>query len=204
MNSLDAIYPLIVPQDYYCKGTWELPHRSFPISDYILTWVFFKGSSAMSYIKEEEAEQLDVAHPGWQQRAFENLKILEKDPGHFFTYFKLSKDGTIIFLSFLNEDGIGSSRILLSNELRIAFPQGYHIAFPDRSCGMVIPKGIPENDLAEIRKMVKKMHRGATIPMSNKLFDPDEFELPGEWLIPVNPFTSSALVASIQDITPGQ
>jgi hypothetical protein len=40
----------------------------------------------------------------------------------------------------MNSDGIGSSRVVLSNELVKAFPNGYYLAFPDRSCGLVITK----------------------------------------------------------------
>ena len=91
----------------------------------------------------------------------------------------MSQDGKrIVFKAFINEDGIGSSRILLSKELSSAFPNGYYVAFPDRSCGLIIPKNINGKELEEMKTLIKKMKKGATISMSDQLYDMEDFSLP--------------------------
>ena len=194
------IYPLIVPKSYYVKGVWELPHRVFPTDNFILTWVFCKKhSGAMGYLTSEQYEGLEKDQPGWQQSAFENLRGKTGESSKFFTHYKLSDDETrIIFLAFMNEDGVGSSRVLCSYELSRAFPQGYSVAFPDRSCGFVIPNGLLEKEQNDIRKMLKKTLQGASVPMSDQLYRPDQFVLPASWLQPMDVDHAGHVVRSIR------
>lgn len=182
------LYPLIVPKSYYVKGVWDLPHHAFPAEDFILTWVFSKkASGSMGYLTREQYDALEKDEPGWQQTAFENLRGKTGESSKFYTHCKLSEDATrVLFLAFMNEDGVGSSRVLCSHELTRAFPQGYSIAFPDRSCGFVIPNGLHEEELAGVRKMLDKTLRGASVPMSDALFRPEEFVLPHSWLKPMD------------------
>ncbi|HEV2478895.1 MAG TPA: hypothetical protein VGS79_04500 [Puia sp.] len=182
------LYPLIVPKSYYVKGVWDLPHHAFPAEEFILTWVFCKkASGSMGYLTREQYEALEKDKPRWQQTAFENLRGKTGESSKFFTHYKLSEDESrIIFLAFTNEDGVGSSRVLCSHELSRAFPQGYSIAFPDRSCGFVIPNGLRPDELADVRKMLNKTLRGASVPMSDELFQPDRFVLPQSWLKPMD------------------
>src|SRR5690349_11763234 len=130
---IDIIYPLIVPSSYYDNKVWDLPHQTFPNNDYILTWVFFRHERSMSYIKREEYSLLNDSYHNWQQRAFENLRI---SGDHFYTSFRKDEgNGSLSFIIFCNEDGIGSSRILFSKELSQGFPEGYYVAMPDRAVG---------------------------------------------------------------------
>lgn len=194
------IYPLIVPQSYYVKDVWELPHHTFPNKDFILTWVFSKkGSGGMGYITEEQYAALEKDQPGWQQTAFENLRGKTGESSRFFTHYRLSEDETrILFLAFYNEDGVGSSRVLCSHELTRAFPQGYMIAVPDRSSGFVIPNGLQEHELADIKKMLKKTLGGASVPMSDQLYSPEQFALPSSWLAPMDLDQAAHVVRSIR------
>lgn len=67
------LYPLIVPSSYLDSG-WDLPHQKFPISEFILTWVEFEGSSSMTYLTEGKYRTLNNSVSNWQQRSFENLR----------------------------------------------------------------------------------------------------------------------------------
>lgn len=196
-TDLSNIYPLIVPQDYYVKNVWELPHYVFPDNNFILTWVSF-GEGTMEYLRESNYQILNANYPGWEQIAFENLRHLDTAKGIFSTHTKMSQDGKrIIFKAFINEDGIGSSRILLSKELTSAFPNGYYVAFPDRSCGLIIPKNISREELEEMKALVKKMKKGATISMSNQLHDMADFAVPEAWIMPIDENHSQSLVEKL-------
>ena len=97
-------------------------------------------------------------------------------------------------LVFMHSDGIGSSRILLSHELSEIFPNGYHIALPDRSVGIVAPSGTSEAELKELKQTVRSMHRKATTPMSGQLYTPENFSLPVDWLKPKDEEFSKVLI----------
>lgn len=202
-TSLDNIYPLIVPANYYVKGTWELPHQTFPNQSFILTWVTFGSSTTMNYLTQEQYQELNAKHGGWQQKSFENLRLSIADNENFFSQFKISANGQqLLWLCFMNGDGIGSSRILLSNELTKAFPNGYYLAFPDRSCGMVVAKDISDKELKEIKDMVKGMYKGATTSMSGQLHPASDFDLPEQWTQPIDTEFSSVLTNEIFKLRP--
>jgi hypothetical protein len=200
MNLAD-IFPLIVPSSYYRKGIWDLPHYQFPDEKYLLTWVFFNAGSAMSYITLENFAELNKNNKGWQQQAFENLRHSITGQENFFTHQNQTEgnDG-IKFLAFLHSDGIGSSRILLDYELAKAFPDGYYVALPDRSCGLVIPKSISSKNLKEVKELIKTMFKDATTPMSAELYSSESFLLPKDWLIPIDKDFSKMLVGEINKI----
>jgi hypothetical protein len=201
--SLDNIYPLIVPANYYVKGTWELPHYSLPNQSFILTWVTFGSAATMNYLTQEQYQELNNSHDGWQQKSFENLRLSIADNENFFSQYKMAASGQqLLWLCFMNSDGIGSSRILLSTELTKAFPNGYYLAFPDRSCGLVIAKDISDKELKEIKDMVKGMYNGATTFMSGQLHPVSDFKLPEQWTQPINTEFSSLLTNEISKLRP--
>ncbi|MET0637857.1 MAG: hypothetical protein ABWZ25_17635 [Chitinophagaceae bacterium] len=195
--NLHKIFPLIVPSSYYVRGTWDLPHFPFLEAEFILTWITFDEGSSMLYLTREQYQNLEVNNAGWQQNAFENLRLSINDEENFFSQYKKNSDGRLLFLAFINSDGIGSSRIMFAKELTKAFPHGYYIAFPDRSCGLVIGNDIRPDELTDIKKTVEKMFKEATTAMSNKLFSPESFKLPIEWVTPINPELSDLLAEEI-------
>lgn len=201
--SLANIYPLIVPANYYVKGTWELPHYTLPNQSFILTWVIFDSAATMNYLTQEQYQELNNSYDGWQQKALENLRVSIADNENFFTQYKIAADGQhLLWLCFMNSDGIGSSRLLLSTELTKAFPNGYYLAFPDRSCGLVIAKDISDTELKEIKNMVKGMYDSATTFMSGQLHPASDFELPEQWTRPIDTEFSNMLTNEIIKLRP--
>ena len=195
--NVERLFPLIVPSTYV-NSSWRLPNHKFPISQYLLAWVEFENDSAMSYLNEEDFKNLNQSYKNWQQQSFENLR---NEGDYFHTHVTHRKDTNhILYITFLNPDGIGSSRILLNTELSTSFPKGYSIAFPDRSCGLVISKDITNSELEEIELTVKGMHKNATTAMSNQIHDPELFLLPYPWTIPLDENYSQQLINFI--VTP--
>ena len=155
----------------------------------------------MTYITEENFAELNQKNEGWQQQAFENLRHSITERENFFTHqVQTENNKEIKFLAFLHTDGIGSSRILLDNELSKAFPDGYYVALPDRSCGLVTPKSLDNKHLEEVKKLVTDMCKDATIPMSPELHLTENFLLPKEWLMPIDMAFSEMLVVEINKL----
>lgn len=198
---IDNLYPLIVPAQYLSAG-WELPHYRFPNKNFVLTWVFFNSKTSMTYIKADDIHVLDANFKDWRQITFENLRNSPPENATFYTEYKVSDvNGKLIFIACLNEDGIGSSRILFSHELQVAFPNGYYVAMPDRSCGLIVSKDISNTELNETKTLVKEMYKGAGINMSDILHLPDDFELPEEWVKPISKEISQYIIDDIVNIT---
>lgn len=189
--SIENLFPLIVPSNYLNTG-WNLPHQKFPIVEFVLTWVEFEGSSPMTYLTETNYKELNSKISNWQQRSFENLR----NSGHYFHTHSKIRDRTdhLIYLSFLNEDGIGSSRILLNIELAKVFPKGYYLAFPDRSCGLVISKDITDAELKETQLLIGRMFNNATTPMTGEIYSSKDFFLPTEWTEPIDKEFSARII----------
>jgi|SRR4029079_12389973 hypothetical protein len=189
------VYPVIVPANYHVKDVWAFPHKTFNNTNYLLTWVSFIGSDAMLYLTDDNYQTLSLQYPGWQRQAMENLRHSISGNENFFSHFKKTSDNSkILFLTFESEDGIGSSRILLKKEMSKIFPNGYYVALPDRSFGLVIGKDVPAPELKQTRALVKKMYKVATAPMSPHLHEPIDFDLPLEWLTPFDDNYSQRLI----------
>lgn len=185
--SIDHIYPLIVPQSYYSPEAWDLPHHDLTATEFILTWVSFRGDEAMTYLSRAEYKQLNEMQSDWQRRSFENLRRLAKEDEYICTHFQQSElSKNLSFIVLMHKDGIGSSRILLSKELERLFPEGYFVAIPDRSCGIVISKEASPSELNEMKLLLKNIYSEATTPMSSELFDSSNFELINNWATPLD------------------
>jgi hypothetical protein len=196
--NVDTLYPLIVPSSYLDGGVWKLPHHTFPNSEYMLTWVFFSTESSMSYITEDDYFTLNTNHKDWQQVSFENLRNSLGKSKHFYTNFRAADDGqSLSFIIFSNEDGIGSSRILLSHELSKGFPEGYCVAMPDRSFGIVISKKISKADSTILQDIIEKYYGCTGTAMSTDLMPPTDFVLPQNWLAPIDTGLSDWMVDEI-------
>src|SRR5688572_10681217 len=175
---IENLFPLIVPSSYLDTG-WDLPNQKFPIAEFILTWVEFEGSYSMTYLTEIEYRDINSSISNWQRRSFENLR---NSGQYFHTHSKVRDNADhLIYLSFLNEDGIGSSRILLNMELAKGFPNGYYLAFPDRSCGLAISKDITDEELKETQLLIGRMFKNATTPMTGEIYSSKDFALHTKW-----------------------
>lgn len=133
---LQHLYPLIVPSSYVSDTTLDLPPHPLPHKNFILTWVSFEADEVMTYLTRAEYQHLEATQPGWQQVAVDNLRHSLAENKSLYTHAKVSDDARrVVFLAFMHQDGIGSSRLLLAPEWSQAFPNRYYLALPDRSCG---------------------------------------------------------------------
>lgn len=202
MMKLQHLYPLIVPSGYVSDTGWDLPHHPLPHKNFILTWVSFEADEAMTYLTRAEYQHLEATQPGWQRVTIDNLRHSLTENKGLYTHAKVSDDARrVVFLAFMHQDGIGSSRLLLTPEWNEAFPNGYYLALPDRSCGLLIPRGASATDLTDTQQLVESMYDGATVPMSDQLYTSADFALPSAWITPPAAQSSQALLEAIAQLT---
>ena len=165
--SFEHVRPLIVPAEYRVLG---MPAAFDVLSapDLLLSWVELFEPQAMVYVTPSRAAEWDRLRPGWRRDAIRALGHASGD--RVWTHEKRADDGTLMWVAMMHGDGLGSSRLLLTDEIRRAFPAGYLVAFPDRSCGMAIARDQPGLDA--VRAMVASMHARATTPMVPTLREP--------------------------------
>lgn len=199
---LDYLFPLIVPGSYVSETSWDLPHHPLPNKNFILTWVSFQADEAMVYLTREEYQTLEATHPSWQQVALDNLRHSTAEDESLYTHVKLSdEERRIIFLAFMHQDGIGSSRLLLAPEWNQAFPNGYYLALPDRSCGLLVPADITAAELAYVQEFVSTMYQGATTPMSDQLHPSTDFSVSPAWTTSLDKVLSQFVLEAINNLT---
>jgi hypothetical protein len=196
-KELDIIYPLIVPTSY-ASSSWDLPNYKFPNTDYMLTWVLFRSEGTMTYITREKFDTFNATFENWEQITFENLRDSTGPSDNFFQHYRTSEtDNSLSFIFFSNEDGIGSSRILFSHEFEQTFPEGYQVAMPDRSVGIVISKNISSAEQKVLQKIIKDTYGCTGTAMSKKVMEPTDFLLPKEWLEPADVDLSNWMISAV-------
>jgi hypothetical protein len=166
------VMPLIVPADYFTRGM-KGPHARLVAPDLALTWVIAPpappGAGAMVYMDPATSERWTREGFDYRSAAVWNLRN-----GDAWTREKRDDSGRLLWVAMMNPDGLGSSRVLLEEELAAAFPEGYRVAFPDRSCGFAVSNGLSREDLGATVDLIERCFRDATTPMLSTLFEPAE------------------------------
>ncbi len=175
IDAIDRLMPLIIHSTCLRSNLWDSPHQLLPVRDYSLSWVIVdqgeRGRVAYQDVTSEMVEVWENEGIDWQQRAAINLKVASQE---LWTHQKLRKDGSVVWAIMMHDDGFGSSRILLSPYLDKYFPDGYYVAMPDRSIGIIIPNNLSSSEMQETQDLLESWYDTASAPMSPHLFAPDD------------------------------
>jgi hypothetical protein len=74
----------------------------------------------------------------------------------------------------MHDDGIGPSRLLLNGYISKIFPEGYWVAVPERSVGIVLRHSAYREERVKIENVVLKCFNDGTVPVSPDFFDADK------------------------------
>ena len=172
MAELKNLVPVIIPRAYLAYDNWPGPYRLLKHPELALTWVTLELNQWMNYLTKEKADAW--AHDGfdYESVALENLARFTGSA--IGTHHKLDTSGNLVFTAMMHEDGLGSSRVLLHADLSQAFPQGYWVAIPERSCALVIPKRVSAEGFEEVKGLARKCWEEGTTPMLPDLLEPED------------------------------
>src|SRR4249919_211381 len=157
---INSILPIIVPRIYFQHGNWQAFYKFLRHPDLAVTWVDISAPDTMLYLNIEAHQALEAAGHDVHELAMRNLRAAGPPTTHDKTV-----DGSVVFRAMMHGDGLGTSRLLLLPELRNIFPQGYVAGIPERSCGIVAPKGLTEEDHNSVLQMVNGCYEAGTTPM---------------------------------------
>lgn len=171
---LDRLFPLIVPSSYLQPGTWDLPFRRLRDPRIFVTWVALHENQTMVYVNRQQMQSWESNKVDVAQIAVSNLR---HDTGQYLaTREKRSENGKLHWIAMMHQDGLGSSRVLLSRELQAIFPEGYRIAIPERSCGMAISVEAGEDEKSGFLNSVRNCYEKGTTPMLPELLEPQALD----------------------------
>jgi hypothetical protein len=173
-DALENLYPLIVPAEYVQSGVWNLPHSLLKATDLILTWVVLHEGQGMVYVTADQVAQWQRGGIKWSAVALENMR---RDTGNNpATHKKRDENANLQWVAMMQPDGLGSSRVLMTDELEKLFPNGYSLAIPERSVGMALSASATPQYEASFREVVRNCHRNGTTPMVSRLLGRTELD----------------------------
>jgi hypothetical protein len=175
-TDIERVVPLIVPRNYFELGNWPRPYAHLRSPLLGLTWTVLYPD-AMVYVNWERAKGWEREGIDWRERAMANLRALSAES--LLTHARYDDDDQLLWGAMLHEDGIGSSRLLLHDDILAELGGTYRIGLPDRSCAIVIPVSAGEPNMAETAVMIRQMYEGATVDMLPDLLDPEDLEVVG-------------------------
>ena len=168
----DTLLPIIVPRSYARSGGWFGSLRNLVHPELAVTWVELGSPTAMTYVNFERQAQIEAAGVQIHEVAMQNLRKQSERPA---THAKVI-EGRTLFQALMHPDGLGTSRLLLLPEFRAEFPQGFWLAIPERSCGILVPKSVTPEERQVAVDMVSKCFEDGTTPMLPGLFEATAFE----------------------------
>jgi hypothetical protein len=169
----ETFFPVIVPRSYFQLGNWPGPFLYLRHPDLAVTWVELTSPNAMLYVNHERQQEIERSGFDVHATAMANLRRQSRPLA---THEKTVGD-RIVFGAMMHADGLGTSRLLLLPELDRVLPEGYWLAIPERSCGVVAPKSISPAEREEVLLMVSKCFQEGTIPMLPGLHESNMFEI---------------------------
>jgi hypothetical protein len=125
----------------------------------------------MTYVRLDVTAAWEARGVNLYDLAMENMR--ESDAGETWTHETADEWDCLVWVAMMHDDGLGSSRLLCREELEAAFPMGYEVALPDRSCGMVISASATAVQRREFAALVQRCFEGATTPMLGEVLAPE-------------------------------
>ena len=159
----DQLLPIFVPADFFELDNWPGPYHLCKASGLGQTWVILQPKETMLYLNWAIQEYWESQGFDWVQLAKDNLaRLSEKNQ---YTHEFRRDDGQLYAVALMQDDALGPSRLLLGDYFSGLFPQGYDVALPEMSCGIVITKDITKKEREKIADIVDHCYHNGTRPL---------------------------------------
>jgi len=173
-DDIEKVIPILIQKSFITKGNWIGPYSLLINKKLAISWVILKPDQAMVYVNFEREKIWNSQSVNWKQIALDNLKELSNQVPY--THEKKDNDGNLIYVVAMQNDGLGTSRLFLTNYWKKLFPQGYYFAAPERSCGFIINKNIGINDKKETLQLINNCYRNGTSPIIDGFINEEEMK----------------------------
>jgi hypothetical protein len=172
MSDIDSLLPILAPATFFDQGLWPGPHQLLRVPGLGLTWGFDLPGNVTSYLTHDRANELDRRGIDWRAQSLANLAA-RSDPVFSTGVFERTdgKSGHLALI-FMHEDGLGPSRLLFAEQIGQFFPQGWHVAMPEMSCGLAIATDVSPQDHEKISGVIDTCYKNGTRPLVLGMHDP--------------------------------
>jgi hypothetical protein len=160
---IEEVFPVLVPASFFSLGDWPGPFELLQIPELGLTWAVFEREQTMRYVDRDIQSYWESRGIKWRASAMENLRRTSDD--RLWTHEFRSNSGKLFAVAMMHEDGIGPSRLLLHQSLEALFTEGYVVAVPERSCGLVLSTRATEAEQAKIHGVAATCYQNGTAPL---------------------------------------
>ncbi len=166
------VVPVFIPASFVEFGTWPGPYSLLRAPGIALTWAARSPDQTIQYVLHEMQQEWERRGIQWRSRAIQNLRELSTEPIATGTLYR--DNGDVWLISMMHADGFGPSRLLLSEELERAFPNGYRVALPERSRGFAFSSDLDLEDADTIDNLIRRCHSTGERPLSTGIFEPND------------------------------
>jgi len=163
------LFPLFVPTSFFELGNWPGPYETLGIPGLGLTWAVLQPDQTMRYVDHRVQRHWDAEGIPWRERAVANVE--RQSVPNVWTHEFRREDGSLFAVAMMHPDGVGPSRLLLRESLEREFPDGYLVALPEMSCGLVLSTPAMGPERAEIMGIVASCFRDGTRPLVPGMHD---------------------------------
>jgi hypothetical protein len=167
---IGKVVPVFLPSSFVEAGVWPGPYATLRAQGVAQAWAVLLPDDAIRYVLHDMARAWEALGIDWKARALENLRALSPEPVG--TGALLRDDGETWLISLMHADGLGPSRLLLTDQLERVFPQGYRVALPERSRGFAFAADLDLEDSDIVDNLIRSSHSKGERPLSPGIFDP--------------------------------
>ncbi len=164
------VVPVFIPSSFVEDADWAGPYTTLRAQSVALTWAVLLPGEAIRYVLHEMQREWEARGIDWKARALKNLHELSPEPLGTGALFR--DDGETWLISLMYSDGLGPSRLLLTDQLEGLFPNGYRVALPERSRGFAFSAELDLEDADTVESLIHNSYSKGERPLSPEIFEP--------------------------------
>jgi hypothetical protein len=168
---INRVVPVFIPSSFIEGGAWPGPYATLRARGVAMAWAVLLPGDTIRYVLDDMQRPWETQGIDWKARALQNLRELSPEPPGTGALFR--DNGETWLISLMHEDGLGPSRLLLTDQLERVFPKGYRVALPERNRGFAFASDLDLEDADTIDNLIQKCYWKGERPLAPAIFDPD-------------------------------
>ncbi|MBI3549642.1 MAG: SEL1-like repeat protein [Elusimicrobia bacterium] len=138
----------------------------------VVAWAVLMPNRMRRYVGAELAAFWEGRGLRWRTIAMENLKRISPELASFTL---AREDGAPVALLFKQDDGVGPSRLLLTQRLAQVFPAGYTVGVPACDAAVALSNSAGAAERVHAASIIEKCHRDSARRVSAEFHPPERF-----------------------------
>jgi len=169
---LSQVVPVFIPSSLVEAGAWPGPYQALQAGGVALAWAALMPGDAIQYVQHDAQREWETQDIDWKTCALQNLRERSPEPLGSGALFR--ENGETWLISLMHPDGLGPSRLLLTDELECLFPKGYRVAIPERTRGFAFTVDLDDVDADTVENLIQGSYAKGERPFSPEIFLPND------------------------------